>query len=45
MDTATDLTHSTRVASDQDTATLFDEAPQLLEAFGAERSLFSGDAR
>lgn len=36
-----DLTHSTLTVSDQDTATLFDEAPQMLEAFGAERSLFS----
>ena len=36
--------HSTAVMSDQDTATLFDEAPDMLEAFGAEPSLFTGQS-
>jgi hypothetical protein len=35
--------HTTRVASDQDTATLFDTDPGMLEAFivNAEPSLFT----
>lgn len=42
MDTATaPLEHTDRVCSDQDTATLFDTDPSLLEAFGADESLFT----
>lgn len=33
--------HTGHTVSDQDTATLFDQCPNMLEAFGAEESLFT----
>jgi len=33
--------HASHTASDQDTATLFDESPALLGAFGVDMGLFA----
>lgn len=37
--------HSTKRAGDRDEATVFDERPEVLEAFGGEKSLFSEENR